>query len=244
MDDFKDKRVLITGGTRGIGLALAEALLAERAQVLVCGSCQQRVRHLQLQRPALAVCCADVTEAEDIQALKECVASRLGGLDLLVNCAGIQQTLQLVERPDVSLLEREVDINLLGPIRVTDAMLPFLLRSKSAAIVNVTSVLAKTPKQCAPAYCAAKAGLSNWTTALRYQLEAEGIQVLEFIPPLVATRMTAGRQVHTIAPEVVAEACLSGLRGRRSRVAVGKARFAELLARLAPSLLARKLRYS
>ncbi len=241
--DLTNRRALVTGGTSGIGKAISLALVEAGASVIACGSDSQRVADLEAAGLGVAAFCCDVTEQEDVRALVDTVDARLSGLDVLVNCAGVQRSIELVAGVDMDEVEYEVAVDLVAPIRVTDAMLPQLLASDGASIVNVTSVLALEPKQSAPVYCAAKAGLSNWTTALRHQLEEHGVHVMELVPPLVATQMTEGRGEGAIAPEVVARACVKGLRDASPRVAVGKARLASILHRVSPALLRRQLRH-
>ncbi len=239
---FETRRALVTGGTSGIGRALCVQLAAAGASVLACGTNPRRI-HALSSRNLRAISC-DVAEPEDVRALAVAVDTYLGGLDILINCAGIQRTIDITDGLDMSEVEREVSVNLLAPMRVTDALLPVLLASGNAAIVNITSILASAPKERAPVYCAAKAGLASWTTSLRYQLESHGVHVMELVPPVVQTRMTEGRNDGAISADVVAEACLAGLAQKRARVTVGKARFAALLQRLAPTLLARKVRHA
>lgn len=241
--EWHGRRVVVTGGTSGIGRALCIELTRAGARVLACGTHSRRVREMAALEGVLAMTC-DVTEDEDVRSLATAAQTQLGGLDVLVNCAGIQRSLDVADGLDMTEVERELAVNLTAPIRVTDALLPMLLASADAAIVNVSSILARAPKQSAPVYCAAKAGLSAWTTALRYQLEARGVLVMELVPPLVATRMTQGRDAGAIAPEEVARACVRGLADRKTRVAVGKARMAEFLDAVVPGLLARKLRHA
>jgi uncharacterized oxidoreductase len=189
-----------------------------------------------------AVVC-DVSDRAQVRELAAAVDERLGGLDLLIHCAGIQQSLDFTAGVDPRRIACELDVNLLGPMQVTNALLGRLLESREAAIVNVTSVLALAPKQCAPVYCASKAGLAAWTRALRYQLEGQ-ILVTELVPPLVDTPMTAGRNDAAVDPAVVAQACLRGLQRNQQTIAVGKARVGRALHRVAPALLARALRHS
>ncbi len=242
--DLANRRALVTGGTSGIGKAICLAFVEAGARVLACGSDPQRVTDLEAAGLGFSTFCCDVTEQEDVRAAADAVDARLGGLDVLVNCAGVQRSIDHVAGVDMHDVEHEVAVNLIGPIRVTDAMLPRLLTSDDAAIVNVTSVLALAPKQSAPIYCAAKAGLASWTTALRQRLEEHHVHVMELVPPIVDTRMTEGRNQGAIAPEVVARACVKGLQASSPRVAVGKARVASILHRVSPALLQRKLRHS
>ncbi|PRQ09343.1 SDR family oxidoreductase [Enhygromyxa salina] len=238
---IEGSRVLVTGATSGIGRAIALCLHDAGARVLGCGSNPGRVRALS-DAKGIPVECCDLSEAEDRRALVAAVGSRLGGLEILVNCAGIQQQLELRGEVLASDIEHELAINLLAPMLLTQALMPRLLAGPAAAVVNVTSVLALTPKQSAPVYCASKAGLRSWTISLRAQLEGHGVRVMELVPPVVATPMTEGRHAGAISASAVAHACIEGLRADASVVAIGKARLAQVLHRLAPRLLARRLR--
>ncbi len=234
------KRILITGGTRGIGRALAVALHTGGAKVLACGTRSSSVRTF-LEATGIGAAVCDVTEAEDVRALRESVAVELGGLDMLVNCAGVQYETDVVRGLDMHAVEHEVEVNLLGPIRVTAALLDPLLDGPSRTIVNVSSVLAWAPKRSALVYCASKAAVSSWSRGLRAQLRERNVRVVELVPPLVATDMTRGRQAGAIEPDEVAAAFLRGLRDDKDEIRVGKARLAGVLRRVAPGVLARKL---
>ncbi|MEQ9503065.1 MAG: SDR family NAD(P)-dependent oxidoreductase [Deltaproteobacteria bacterium] len=235
------KRALVTGGTRGIGAAIAVALNDAGATVIVCGSTEESVTGFAATNGIRAVCC-DLSEPAEIESLAAAVDTRLGGLDILVNCAGVQRSMNLVEAPSADF-EQEVQVNLLAPMRVTAALLPRLLAAPQAAVVNVTSIMALTPTQRAPVYGATKAGLASWTRSLRWQLESREVLVMELVPPLVATQMTTGRQQGAIEPREVAAACIDGLVRERPDVRVGKAKTVHLLERFAPGLVARLVRH-
>ncbi len=238
---LEGKRALVTGGTRGIGAAIAAALSDAGATVIVCGSSEESVAGFAATNGIRAVCC-DLSEPAEIESLAAAVDTRLGGLDILVNCAGVQRSVNLVEDPRADF-EQEVQVNLLAPMRVTAALLPRLLAAPRAAIVNVTSIMALTPTQRAPVYGATKAGLASWTRSLRWQLESREVLVMELVPPLVATQMTAGRQQGAIDPRAVAAACVDGLVRDRTDVRVGKAKTVHWLDRFAPGLVARLVRH-
>ncbi len=242
MKKSNQTRVVITGGTRGIGRALALEYRKQGARVLVCGARPESVQRVGKEYGLQGICC-DVTETADIASLANAVAS-LGGVDVLINCAAIQREIDFTGAVDVADVDLEVATNLLGPIRVTHAILDQLLASPAPSLVNVTSVLALTPKRCAPVYCATKAALSSWTTSLRYQLAPKGVHVMELVPPLVATEMAGERAQGAIAPVVVAHACIAGIEARKPVVRVGKAAVANLIHRISPALLARSLRDS
>ncbi len=241
--NIQDARIVISGGTRGIGRALALELRERGGRVLVTGTRPSGCRRVHEETGLEATVC-DVTEEEDVRALVAEVETRIGGVDVLIHSAGIQRELDLVRGFDMADAEQEIAVNLTGPIRLTRALLPALFASPRAAIVNVTSILALTPKRRAPVYCASKAGLASWTVALREQLRPRGVLVMELVPPLVATDMAGSRTAGTITPEQMAMAAAVGLQRDREVVRVGKARLAHALHRVAPGMLARKLRDS
>ena len=114
---------------------------------------------------------------------------------MLINNSGIMRLEDLVNHPeDLSVPEATITTNLLGPIRLTSALLPHLTKRTHPVIINVTSSLAFAPLAFAPVYCATKAALHSWTEALRYQLGRKGTQVIELVPPYLQTELTGSRQ--------------------------------------------------
>ena len=116
-------------------------------------------------------------------------------LNVLINNAGIMKAEDMLANPvDLADSEATVTINLLGPIRLTAALLPHLRRQPSATIVNVTSGLAFVPRADTPTYCATKAAIHSYTQSLRFLLRNTPVQVIELAPPLVATDLTPGQR--------------------------------------------------
>lgn len=231
--DLVGARALVTGGTRGIGRAMAESLTRAGATVAVCARSQADVAEAEQTLGVLGFAC-DITDPVAVAELVRGLEARLGGLDVVVHNAGIQREVHLTGAVDAAAVELEIDLNLLAPMRLTAALMPLLRRSERAAVVNVTSILALAPKKVAPVYCATKAGLRSWTMAVRAQLAPEGIRVIELVPPLVKTAMTEGRDDGAVPPEVVAEALVHGLRRGRPVIRVGKAKVFAALHRLSP----------
>ena len=132
----------------------------------------------------------------------------------------------------------ELALNLEAPIALSAGLLPLLARQPEAAIVNVTTGLALAPKQSAPVYCATKAALRSFTRSLRYQVEtsAPHVRVQEVIPPLVDTRMTAGRGTGKVSPSAVAEALVTAIERGTDECYVGKSRLLRLVMRVAPGV--------
>jgi uncharacterized oxidoreductase len=134
----------------------------------------------------------DQGDTADIRRIATELTDRYRDLNVLVNNAGIQRVEDLTTG-NVGLAEQTVAVNLLGPVRLTSALLPSLLRRPHAAIINVTSGLAFMPSALIPTYCATKAALHSYTQSLRFQLRDTSVQVIEIIPPQVQTELHGER---------------------------------------------------
>lgn len=231
--------VLITGGTSGIGLALAKRFLREGNAVIVTGTNAQKAEAVQQELPALTVELADM---RDFQALEKLV-HHYPDVNILINNAGVQYNYDFAD-PAIGpeQIATELDINLLGPLHLTKLFLPQLLRHPTAAIINVSSGLGIVPKQSAPVYCASKAALHSFTKALRWQLEGTSVRVFEIIPPIVDTAMTQGRGHGKITPEALVQEFWRGFSHDRDEMRIGKTKLLFVLQRLMPSLAERIMR--
>lgn len=186
--------ILITGGGTGIGRGLAEALHRLGNTVIIAGRRQSALDEVTAANPGMQSLRLDVERKDDIAAFAATVAERFPALDVLVNNAGIMRAENLLEQPDVADAEAMVATNLLGPIRLTAALLPLLRRQPKATIVNVSSGLAFLPLALTPTYSATKAAIHSYTESLRYQLQDTPIEVLELVPPYVATDLMGGAE--------------------------------------------------
>ncbi|MCA9647006.1 MAG: SDR family NAD(P)-dependent oxidoreductase [Polyangiaceae bacterium] len=232
------RKVLITGGTRGIGRALAEVLVHEGAEVLVCGRSRDAVEATQRELGVRGVAC-DITLERDRERLASVVRGELAGLDVLIHNAGVQHDHDVCNGLDLERATQELALNLSAPIALTDRLLPLLVASGDGCLVNVTSALGVVPSPRAPVYSASKAALSAWSQAIRPRLATQGVRVVEVIPPVVATEMTLGRQDGAISAEQAASAIVRGLRAQRDRIVIGKAKLLLAMNRVAPSLARR-----
>lgn len=232
-----DHKVLVTGGGRGIGLALAKQFHSNGNTVILVGRDRSALEAAASAMPGSTYQIADISNPVDRTRL----ACECGDVSVLVNNAGVQINGPFDEIPAAQLAE-EIEVNLVAPMLLSHALLPSLKAKPEAAIVNVTSVLALTPKQTAITYCASKAGLNSFSRSLRWQLQATTVRVFELMPPLVDTAMTAGRGSAKISPEAVAIAFWNSYLRNNFEVRVGKAKAAGLIARLAPSMAERILR--
>ena len=190
--DLKDKRILLTGGSSGIGLALAEALVAEDAHVVLVGrraeTLGQAVERLSGKGGKVAMAVGDVTIDADRKRILDEALNVLGGLDILVNNAGAVRAgrLEVIPEADIRAM---IEVDLVAPILLTRDALPALRVSGDALVVNVTSAAALTGVPFYGTYAATKAGLSRFGEALRRELKGEGVHVLTVYPVATDTRM-------------------------------------------------------
>ena len=242
------QKVLITGGSTGIGLALAKAFRRAGSDAAICGRDQRRLDAAASEADAKAVR-ADVANTDELGRLVQSAETMLSGLSILVNNAGVQFNYGFptsLSQDTLPLIEKEIRINLVAPAKLVSLCVPLLSREPEAAVVNISSGLAIVPKASAPIYCATKAGLHGFSKALRYQFEDAGlpVKVFEVLPPLVDTDMTRGRGSGKITPEEVASATMDGMRRDHYEVRVGKTRLLWWINRVAPSLAEKILRNS
>ncbi|KUL44941.1 SDR family NAD(P)-dependent oxidoreductase [Streptomyces regalis] len=230
--------VLITGGTSGIGLSLAQSFVELGASVVVCGRSQAALdRFAQAHPQALAVR-ADVTNAADRAALLQAVADRFGCLDVLVNNAGTfeERDYAAGKNPNATL-DDEVALNLTAPIHLTGEVLE---RWPSPdAIVFITSGFALVSPTRAPTHGAVKAGLHGFADGLRRQLAPQGTHVLEVLPPSTDTPMNAEATGEKLTPAQVAAVTMKALRRGRNMAFPGQTKVMPAMLRIAPGTLRR-----
>jgi 3-dehydrosphinganine reductase len=256
---FRGRHALVTGGSSGIGRALALALVRQGAHVAILARGYERLAAVQREleqvaRPGQRVTAAvaDVADAEETQRAVASCAAALGGLDLLVNDAGIA----LARRAsDTSLADyrRVLEVDFLGAVHVSQAAMPHLLAAGSAALVNVSSLVALLPIAGYAAYAPAKAALTAWSEVMRQELAPRSIRVTVVFPPDTdtpqlaeenrekppETRALAGG-AGLLSAEAVADSILRGVaRGKATIVPGASARVVATLARLFPRFVRR-----
>jgi uncharacterized oxidoreductase len=185
--------ILITGGGSGIGRGLAEAFHALGNHVIVAGRRKQALDETIAANTGMTSITLDIEDSDNIRSFADRVTKVYPAMNVLINNAGIMRAEKLqAQQNDLADAEAIIATNLLGPIRLTAALLPLLQKQRYSAIMNVSSGLAFVPLAPTPTYCATKAAIHSYTQSLRYQLRASTTEVLELIPPYVATDLMDG----------------------------------------------------
>jgi NAD(P)-dependent dehydrogenase (short-subunit alcohol dehydrogenase family) len=220
MPSLHGKAALVTGGSRGIGFAIANALVAEGAEVAITGLSEP---HLSDARPRLEragpggveALRADVRRYADVEQAVAATVARFGGLDILVNNAGVGVFAEVGKMPLDEWAE-VLDTNLTGVFHACRAALPHLRRRGGGFIINISSLAGANPFAGGAAYCASKAGLNAFSEALMQEVRYDGIRVSYVMPGSVATGFASGEAAKgadwKIAPEEVAEVVVNLLR--------------------------------
>jgi uncharacterized oxidoreductase len=184
--------MLITGGGSGIGLALAEQFKHLGNEVIVAGRSQSKLKDAQTK--GLKTLTVDMTDEASIRALAAQAIEQFPALNVVLHNAGIMLNEKLTSRDNSKTAADTVATNLLGPIFLTNALLPHFLKQDSATIITVTSGLAYVPLAMTPTYSATKAAIHSYTQSLRYQLQGTSVEVKELVPPYVRTGLMGERQ--------------------------------------------------
>lgn len=242
--ELSKNTILITGGTSGFGFEFARRLLDLGNTVIITGRNEQKLEETKQIFPGIHTIKSDVSEVADISALFEKVTEKFPGLNMLINNAGEMRKIALQDEHDLYDITREIEINLMGPIRMVQEFLPHLKKQKNAAILNVTSGIALGAFPIAPIYSASKSGLRSFTQCLRVQLRSTGVKVFELIAPGSTTPLNAkfrnGAEVNTrmlVSPEKIVDEAIKGMMSNRNEIFPGSAKIMRMLSRLAPKFL-------
>ena len=212
MPSLRGKVAFITGGSRGIGLAIARALVADGVQVVVTGL---KSAHLSSARPAIEAAGpssvetlqADVRQYDEVKRAVDAAVARFGGLDFLINNAGIGIFKEVADM-DPAEWSKVIDTNLTGVFNACHAAIPHLRRRGGGFIINISSLAGKNAFATAAAYCASKSGLNAFSEALMQEVRYEGIRVAYVLPGSVSTGfggLSNTKTTGALKPEDVAQ---------------------------------------
>ena len=179
--------ILITGGTSGIGRALAVALHGLDNQVIIAGRRKALLDEVTAANPGMQSIELDIGDAASIQAASARLIADFPRLNVLVNNAGVMHFDDSAAAIDEEMMQTTITTNLMGPIRLTGALIGHLQQQASATVVNVSSVLGFVPMAMTAVYSSTKAALHSYTMSLRWKLKNTSVKVLELAPPWVQT---------------------------------------------------------
>jgi uncharacterized oxidoreductase len=213
-----NRTVLITGGSSGIGLGLAEAFLKNDCRVIICGRNEEKLNGVRSRHPEIVAWRCDVSDGLQRRQLAEKVLKGYPEIDVLINNAGIQRYIDLKKGyTELKSGEDEIAINFSAVVELTALLIEHLLKKSSAAVINVSSGLGFMPMRNTPVYSATKAAMHTYSLVLRQQLKGTPVQVFEVVPPMVDTdlnqagRAANARQYRGISINEYIPGVLSGL---------------------------------
>jgi len=223
--DLTGKVALVTGGSRGIGLAIAKALIDAHASVAITGRSGEQLKAASRQlsegddsrADRVHAVSADVTDAAAAQAAVDDVAARFGGLDVLVNNAGVG-IFRNVADMDLSAWHSVIETNVGGVFYCCHAALPHMKRRGGGWIINISSLAGKNPFPSGAAYCASKAAVNAFSEALMQEVRHDNIRVSCIMPGSVATGFSGGESPSgpsadwKLSPDDVAEVVIDVIR--------------------------------
>jgi NAD(P)-dependent dehydrogenase (short-subunit alcohol dehydrogenase family) len=209
--EISGKRVLITGASRGLGRTLAFAFGAAGTREVLAGTRQaEDLESLKTEATAAGLSITpirlDVTSDDDVQA-----ATKLGYIDILINNAGVASFGDPLEMTFADI-QREIDVNYLGVVRMVRAFAPAMTEHGDGMIVNIATILAKVNLPIVATYCATKAALLSLGQGLRAHLADKGVRVITVMPSTIDTDMSRGAEVPKLTKEFVAGEILRHIR--------------------------------
>lgn len=189
---LKNKKVLITGANRGIGLELAKEIVRKEGIVILTGRNKNQLKEqaatLSNDKQSCIYQVIDVSDIDSIIGGVTAIIEKVGSIDILINNAGVAHPNLFINQP-LKNIEEEFSINTMGAIRMMKAILPFMLEQKEGTIVNISSVLGKIPLPGEASYSASKAALLSFSTAIREELKSSNIKIISVLPGLTKTDM-------------------------------------------------------
>ena len=240
--------VLVTGGSSGIGLALAKKFIENDNTVIITGRNLQKLEDVQRGFPQIHIFQSDVTDDADVRKLADDIQEKFGGIDILINNAGIMNLVNAGnEENDLQKQMQEIEINYNSPIRMLHYFLPQLKNSRNPFLVNVSSGLAYVPFSQAPVYSGTKSALHFWTLGIRPQLKLHNIKVVELLPPVVDTPLAHAADIaedenlKPMPPDKLADIFWRDFVNGKEEITPGISKQLKLMSRLAPKFIFNQL---
>jgi len=233
---FNKKRIVITGGTSGIGYEMVKHLQFDN-EIIVISRSANKLKELTQEFRDVITYQADLSKLEELETVASAIADRFESIDLLINNAAVQYTPTFIDSVfDYANISHEITLNFTSISSLTYLLFSALTHQNKSIILNINSGLALAPKTSSAIYCATKGALNIFTQSLRYQLENSNISVQQAFLELVETAMTTGRGENKMSAEEAAKIIIQGAERGILDHDIGKVKLLRFLLRLAPSI--------
>jgi len=226
--ELRDKNILLTGAAGGIGRQLAVRLAERGAHLALVDANEEVLKEVGAAVPRSKIIVGDLSSSQGCLAIADAATEALGQIDILINLAGMM-SFRCFEDEDLDVMERIIEVNLLGAMRLTRHVLPAMVERDQGRIINVGSVFGSIGFAYFTAYSASKFGLRGFSEALRRELYDSKIKVMYLAPRAVKTPLNTGRimrmgkatKMNMDSPEVVVERVLKAIDNDRKEVYIG-----------------------
>lgn len=237
---LENSRILITGGTNGIGLEFAKQLLQLGAKVIVTGRDINKLKQTKERYPSVDIIQSDISKPEEIVDLYAQVTAKFPDLNIIINNAGIMKSVELIDQHvNIDNVADEIQTNFIGTVRMIHQFLPHLMTKKNSAIVNITSGLAFIPFTISPIYCGTKAGVHVYTQALRVKLKGTNVRVFEVAPPKtdkpLQTAVPEASNPRDMRVDKMVSIAIKGILNGKEEIRPGLSNVMKWMSRIAPA---------
>ena len=234
---FHNKRIVITGGTSGVGYEMVEALY-EKNDLIIISRSGNKLKKLKEKYKEIIIYESDLSNLSDIKKVGEEITSNFKHIDILINNAAVQNTPTFLEDNfSYNSISEEINLNFTAVCSLSYLLLPSLRHEEEAIILNINSGLGLSPKTNSAIYNATKGAINIFSQSLRYQLENTNIVVQQAFLQLVDTQMTKGRGKNKMTAKDACSSILDGVEKGILDNDIGKVKILRLLLRIAPSIV-------
>ncbi len=241
--NLSNNNILITGGSSGLGLELAQQLLKYNNKIIICGRSKDKLLKAKMNNPKLEIYACDISIEKQCIEMVNWIQNTHGKLNVLVNNAAIVHISNFLE--DEFIIEKailETDINFIAPIRLTKLLIPVIENNTNPSVINITTGLVYVPRADYPFYNATKSALHAFTQGLRFQLKDSNLRVIEVMFPAVKTPWHKGNTPKiAITPENAIQEMIKQLQKGKDEIRVAKVKLLYFLSRFAPKFAFKKL---
>ncbi len=239
---FSNHKVLITGGSSGIGLELSKQLLNQNNKVIICGRSKERLLKAQAENPGLIIFQCDIAREDECKKLTSWIKQNHQDLNVIVNNAAIVHKTKFLEEDNLENVELEMQVNFVGPLRLIKYLYPVIVKNNAPQIVNITTGLVYTPRIEYPYYNSTKSALHAFTQVFRGQISAGKVKVTEVLFPVVDTPWHKGTPPKiAITPQKAVSEMIAGLEKGKEEIKVGAVKKLFILSRIAPKFAFSKI---